>query len=188
VVPIELAETVEIARPVEEVFAFVGDRSHDGSWWSGVMGAHQPSARCGGLGATCVHETKLLGRVVQTTLEITEYDPPRAFTIRSPKGLTPFTAWCTLVPQQGGTRLEVRARLGAPGIFRLVKPLLIIPAMKRQLRGNLRRLKELLEGAAPLARASVAGAPRPLAGGAAARAREACTAHGARVRQPCTCP
>ena len=145
---IEIAESVTIARPVEPVFAFLSDRTRDHLWWSGVMGSplFDCSAGFQGVGSSCIHETRLLGQVVATRIEVTGYDPPRTLVIESGTGLTPFTAWCTFeCAPGGGTILTLRARLRAAEIFRRMKPLLIIPAMKRQVRGNFRRLKELLE-------------------------------------------
>ena len=140
---IELVQSVVIARSIEEVFAFVTDRTNDHRWWSGVMTSRAASS--GLSGATQVHRLKMLGRVFETPIEVTDHDPPRSVTIRSQAGLTPFTACCTFTPAAGGTTFTLHARLRALGIFQLGKPLVLIPVMHRQVRGNFRRLKELLE-------------------------------------------
>jgi carbon monoxide dehydrogenase subunit G len=136
--------TIEIARPPEEVFAYLTDVSNLPEWQSGVrsaeiVGGGEPRA-----GARIAESRHLLGRELQTTLEIAEYEPPRLFALRALDGPVPFSVRHELAPAGGGTRLTVTGE-GDAGLLPGLAAGIVVRRAERQLRRDFERLRRLLE-------------------------------------------
>jgi carbon monoxide dehydrogenase subunit G len=137
--------TVVVERPPEEVFAFLTDVSNVPEWQSGAMAVREVD---GGLdvGATYIQELKFLGKRFQTTIEVTELEPARRFSLRTRSGPIPFQVRHTLEPTEGGdaTRLRVELEGDPGGLFKLAESL-VMRNVQRELEGDFARLKELVE-------------------------------------------
>jgi carbon monoxide dehydrogenase subunit G len=126
--------TIEIARPPQDVFAYLTDPSNLPAWQSGVKRATERDGR--------IEESRtLLGRELQTKLEIVEQEEPRLFTLRALDSPVPFTVRHELVPVDGGTRLTVTAEGNVPGFAAG----LLARQAERQFRKDFERLKKILE-------------------------------------------
>jgi uncharacterized protein YndB with AHSA1/START domain len=126
--------TIEIARPPEEVFAYLTDVSNLKEWQVDVKSA---TTREG----TIEESRSLLGRELHTTLEIVEHEAPHLCTLRALDSPVPFTVRHELAREGPGRRLTVIADGGVP---RLAAGLMGRRA-ERQLRKGLERLKQILE-------------------------------------------
>ena len=126
--------TIEIARPPEDVFAYLTEVSNLPAWQTGVKSATENGGR--------IEESRsLLGKEVRTTLKVVEREEPRVFTLRALDSPVPFTVRHELEPAEGGTRLTVTAEGDVPG---LAAGLLARHAEK-QFRKDFERLKRILE-------------------------------------------
>ena len=134
---------VEIARSPEEVFAYLVDVANLPAWQSGVHSAElegEPHA-----GARIRESRHMLGRELQTTLEIEEYEPSRLFTLRALDGPISFSVRHELEPSGGGgTRLTVTGE-GDPGMLPGFAAGIIARRAQRQFQKDFERLKRLLE-------------------------------------------
>ena len=134
--------TIEIARPPEDVFAFVTDLDHL-PWW-------QPSVRDIRWerplteGSEFEETREMLGRRARSRLEVTTLEPPREFSIRVVEGPVPLTVRHLLEPTAGGSRLTLEAEGEAGGLMRLAAPI-AERAAARQAGQDLERLKRLVE-------------------------------------------
>jgi len=139
--------TVEIDRPLEEVFAFLCDLENDPRWRREWVDAKRTSKGPIGVGTTTSLFAKVLGRRIEAVYEVTEYDPSRAVSWKTVSGPLPLTFWRNVEGDGQGTR----ATLGYTGDFRglrgLLRPL-IVSIGKRALRGDLPTLKQRLESSA----------------------------------------
>ena len=100
--------TIEIERTPEDVFAYLTDVSNVPTWQSGVKSSTLRDGR--------IEESRtLLGRNVDTTLEIVEQEEPRVFTLRALTGPVRFTVRHELAAANGGTLLTVTAEGDVPG-------------------------------------------------------------------------
>jgi uncharacterized protein YndB with AHSA1/START domain len=134
--------TVDVARPPADVFAYLTDVSKLPEWQAtasetAIEGAVRQGAR--------IRERRhFLGRDVRTELEVTAYQPPRRFDVRSRGGPVSFAIRHTLSPTPEGTRLraEVDVQLGRMMRLAAQGPLKIA---EREFRSDFTRLKELLE-------------------------------------------
>jgi carbon monoxide dehydrogenase subunit G len=140
VIHIEL--TVEIARTPVEVFALLSDVERLPEWQTSAVEAHTegPLAQ----GSHITEKRRLLGREVDSELEVIAYEPPKRLTLRSLGGPVRFTVDHELVGQGGGTRLTLVAEAEPGGLMRFTGPMVARTA-EQQFRQDFDRLKELLE-------------------------------------------
>ena len=76
-----ITASTEVARPAEEVFAYVVDPSTMPEWQQGALRGRMdgPTTR---VGSRCTTVRKIGGREREVVTEITEYDPPRRWADR----------------------------------------------------------------------------------------------------------
>jgi carbon monoxide dehydrogenase subunit G len=126
--------TIEIARTPEDVFSYLTDVSNLPTWQAGVKSATLRDGK--------IEEARsLLGREIDTTLEVVEQEEPRLFTLRTLDSPVPFTVRHELEPADAGTRLTVTAEGNVPGFAAG----LLARGAEKQFRKDFERLKKILE-------------------------------------------
>jgi carbon monoxide dehydrogenase subunit G len=140
VIRIEL--TVEIARTPEDVFGLLSDIERLPEWQTSAVKAHTEGPLAEGSRVT--EKRRLLGREVDTELEVVVFEPPSRLTLRSLGGPVNFTVDHELVAQGGGTQLRFLAEAQPGGLLRLTEPVLARTA-EQEFRRDFDRLKKLLE-------------------------------------------
>jgi carbon monoxide dehydrogenase subunit G len=126
--------TIEIARTPEDVFSYLTDVANLPAWQTGVTSASLRDGR--------IEESRsLLGRELNTTLEIVEQEEPRLFTLRALDGPVSFTVRHELESAEAGTRLTVTADGEVSGFASG----LLARGAERQFRKDFERLKQILE-------------------------------------------
>jgi uncharacterized protein YndB with AHSA1/START domain len=106
---------IEIARPPEEVYAYVTDPSRFAEWQHDVVRVRIQGGRPLGVGARFT-TTRRIGPAEQTlTQEVTELSPPRRWAARSVDGPLRASAHVTVEPLEGGTRSRVTIALDFQG-------------------------------------------------------------------------
>jgi carbon monoxide dehydrogenase subunit G len=140
VIRIEL--TVEIGRTPGDVFDLLSDVERLPEWQTSAVEAHTdgPLAQ----GSRITEKRRLLGREVDSELEVVAYEPPKRLILRSLGGPVKFTVDHELATQGAGTRLTLVAEAEPGGLMRLTGPMIARTA-EQQFRQDFDRLKELLE-------------------------------------------
>jgi hypothetical protein len=87
---------------------------------------------------------EFLGQRLRYVWEVTRYDPPTAFALRTVFGPLRPTIRLLLEPLGSGTRLTLVADVELRGVYRPIA-LLVKRITRRQFETQLRTLKELLE-------------------------------------------
>jgi uncharacterized protein YndB with AHSA1/START domain len=136
--------TIEIARPPEEVFAYLADVSNLPVWQSGVRRAEIVGGGEARAGARIAETRHLLGRELHTTIEIAEYEPPHVFALRALDGPVPFSVRHELDQVPDGTRLTVIGE-GDAGLLPGFAAGIVARRAEKQFRRDFERLKHLLE-------------------------------------------
>jgi uncharacterized protein YndB with AHSA1/START domain len=139
----EAENTVEIARPVAEVFAFLADGENNPRWRSGVLDICHTS----GNGEGAIYEQGIkgpFGRRVPADYEITRYEPERLIAFRAIAGPVRPEGSFVLEPTGGGTRVTFKLRFVPHGLARLMTPM-VAGTMRSEV-SQLGRLKAALEG------------------------------------------
>ena len=138
-----IEESIEINRPVEDVFAYVSDVNHLPQWAGTTMEVKDAPEGPLNDGATFADVGKFLGRRIETPFEAT-VEAPHRLVYRSIGGLVPHDWAYTFEPLGPGTRMTLSIEGEPGGFFGLAGPLLE-RALKRQVRTDMQRLKDLLE-------------------------------------------
>ena len=136
--------SVVIDRPVEEVFAYIVDPRNTPEWAGPVIEAKQTSEGAVGLGTTSYRTTQFLGRTMEATYEITEFEPSKFYADRTTSGPVPINARMSLNPVDGGAELTIEGQIESAGFFKLAEPVLARMA-RRQVVTDAQTLKEILE-------------------------------------------
>jgi uncharacterized protein YndB with AHSA1/START domain len=137
--------TVVVERPPEEVFEFLTDLSNVPEWQSGAVNIRGPEEPLG-VGTRYVEVLRFLGRRMEATIEVTEFEPSRRFSLKTVAAPIPFAVRHLLEPEDGGGATRIRVELeGEPGgFFKLAEPLVIRNA-QRQIERDFATLKEMVE-------------------------------------------
>jgi carbon monoxide dehydrogenase subunit G len=138
--------SVEIARPVHEVWEYLTDPECVPEWQSSATSSHQVSKGPMGVGTKLEDERRFLGRRARSEVEVTEYEPERLFTLHGISGPVRFTVRHRLADAGGGTRLDIQAEADPGGVSRFLRPM-IDRAAEHELKADFARLKARLERA-----------------------------------------
>jgi carbon monoxide dehydrogenase subunit G len=140
---LRMDHTVRIARPPADVFGYLTDVGKLTEWQSSAV-----EARAEGelrVGARIKEIRNFLGRRAESTLEVSEYEPGRKFSLRVLSGPLLFEVRHALTPEGEGTRLDWVAEADTSRFPKLAVRMMAGTA-ERQFKGDLERLKRVLEG------------------------------------------
>jgi hypothetical protein len=135
-----IENSVEIARPVEEVFDFAADMRNELRWNPDVESMKKITEGPVGLGTR--FEAKWHTSPPVTT-ECTYFDRPRSFSYHN-GGPIEVDLTITLGSTEGVTLLTSRFDATAHGFFRLIFPIFLI-ILRRQEKANMVNVKRALE-------------------------------------------
>lgn len=139
-------ESVHIDRPVADVFAYVTDPDNQTTIQSNMIEFHSDGPMEKGTRIDGV--TRVAGRRVEWTAEVTEFQRDRRVEIRSLDAPMEFHITWDYAAEGDGTHLTFTQEIGSLGSFfgRLADPV-VTKMYTRDVRGNLENLKVLLEEA-----------------------------------------
>ena len=136
--------SVVISRPLEEVFEFVTNPENDPRWQSAILESRRTSEGPLGVGTTEAGVGKVIGRRVEWTSEVTEYEPNRKVKYRVTGGPLSADQTVTFEPAEGGTKFTLVYDVKISGFFKLLSSM-IVSSMRKQLKLDLINLKDILE-------------------------------------------
>ncbi len=141
---ISLETSMEISRPVTDVFTFVADQTNAPKWQSGLHEVRRLTK--GPLGIGTEHEfiRRFAGRKVATRNRFVSFEAGRYVEFEIPKGWLTGRASYLAEPSPSGTVLTSRMEFRAHGPASLLEPVLA-RLLARDSRRDEARLKRLLE-------------------------------------------
>ena len=142
---VDVVTEVEIGRPRELVAAFAADPGNAAEWYRNIRSVAWETPPPALVGSRIRFIARFLGRTLEYTYEIREFDAGRRLVMSTAEG--PFPMETTYTWEDAGsaaTRMTLRNR-GEPSGFASVSAPLLARAMRRANEADLRRLKELLE-------------------------------------------
>ena len=140
---ISAQHTVDIDRPVSEVFAYVAEQRNEAKWHTDVLDAEPRSPI--ELGSTVTWTVKFMGEN-QYVSEVTIFDAPHTIQLEAREGPLKPTLTHTFESKNGTTRYTRSVRIPLEGMFRLVGPIMkATGAVHKRNAGFAENLKELLE-------------------------------------------
>ena len=142
---IDFTISTEIARPPDEVFAFVTDPARLHEWQSAVIEVEATPPGPLTTGSRLREVREIRGRRMEQLVEVAELTTPSTFNLRVLEGALPVHGDLTFEPCGAGTRVTLHAFGEARGAMRLLSPLLGI-GLKREFAKQYAALRSALEG------------------------------------------
>jgi len=143
--------SIQIDRPAEEVFAFVGDPVNNPSWRKNVVRMAWNDDGPMRVGRRGTQVQRVLGREWSVTAEVIEGDPPRRVTWRAVQGPVTARSWARVEPDGDGCIVTGGADGGFTGPIGSFLTRLAAPRMLKQAALDFAVLKARLEGSSDAA-------------------------------------
>lgn len=120
--------TFTVDRPVDQVFAYLGDFTHTEAWDPGTVSTTRTSGD-GGLGTTYANTSQFMGRTVDLVYETITYQPtgsPARVQFRGRNKLSTATDSMSFTPTpDGATSIHYRADFTFHGWMKHVAPIIV---------------------------------------------------------------
>lgn len=147
----QASASIDIDRPIGDVFEYVSDPYNMEAWVAGVSHVTLVDEDPSRAGARFESDYTYGGRTVRMAYEVTAFDPPERYATRG-EGPFPFAGELRLEPTADGTRVTNSIDAASDGLFTSLMFTLLRPVarrtMGRRLREELESLRSQLEGRA----------------------------------------
>ena len=140
----KFGNSIFIKRPIGEVFDFTNDPANDAKWQDDIVSAEATSEGPRGVGSTSREVRQFMGREMDTTIEITGWDPPKQVNFKSVGGPIAFEFTSEYEEQDGGTLMTMKGQAEFGGFFKLASGMVVKQAEK-SMGSDMANLKALLE-------------------------------------------
>jgi hypothetical protein len=141
---IHIISNTQIYQPIKRVFDFISTPENDFQWQYGTLASTRLPGGIIGLGANFQSVSHLMEQRIQSTFEVTAYEPNRKYGFKSISGpLQSFTTY-TFEIVKNCTQVTVSLQANAVNLIGLNESVLE-KKMKRQIKDNLAMLKSILE-------------------------------------------
>jgi len=141
---INLISSTLIERPVKQVFDFMSAPENNFQWQYGTLAAARVSESVMNTGTFYRSIGHLMGRRVEGTFEVTEYEPNKEYGFKSLSGPFDLQTSYTFEIASCSTKITVATQAHVVDFFQVDEGILE-KKMKKQLKENLALLKDLLE-------------------------------------------
>ena len=141
---IHIISSIHIYQPIKRVFEFISNPENDFQWQYGTLASTRISERIAALGTSFQTTGNFMGHRIQSTFEVTEFDPNKKYSFKSLTGpLQSFTTY-TFALASGYTQLNLLTQANVVNFIELNENILE-KKLKKQLKENLAMLKSILE-------------------------------------------
>ena len=136
--------STQIYRPIKQVFAFISTPENDVRWQYGTLESTRVSEAPIGLGTFFRSIGHFMGRRLNGTFEVTEYEPYRKYGFRSLSGAIESETIYSFEMDESSTRINIFSQTSIGDHFK-VDEFIVAKKTKKQTRENLEKLKGVLE-------------------------------------------
>lgn len=137
-----ITERIQIQAPIEAVFDFACDYSNDPQWRKGVIEHIVDNPLQTGSKAREV--LRFMGSDTITNTEVTRFEPNKLVAFQSVSGPYPVSGYRRVEYMNGATEFTYHLKIEVSGFMKWIKPLAVM-MFQQQVRGDLARLKQMLE-------------------------------------------
>jgi uncharacterized membrane protein len=142
---VDVKTDIIIDMPRNAVADYAGNPENAPEWYTNIKSATWQTPPPLATGSRLAFSAQFLGRTLDYVYEIVELVPGARLVMRTSQGPFPMqTTYTWTDAGEGSTRMTLR-NTGRPSGFSAVAGLLMGPMMRRAMRKDLARLKELLE-------------------------------------------
>jgi uncharacterized membrane protein len=139
--------SIDIHRPLREVFAVVGNLENDPKWQSAVITVNKLTAGPIGEGTRFRHEMKIMGRRGDLEVEIVNHEPGQRYALHCIYGALIFGTEVRFERIAQGTRLVTLVDGKPKGLLK-VAAITLSNFRRSEIEADLRTLKQLMESGA----------------------------------------
>jgi len=143
---ITVEKSVQINKPVAEVFAFVTNGANTTKWQIGVETVEQGEGPANAVGSRYTEVRKFMGQEMKTALEITTFETNAKWGAKVVKGPVPYEITTTFEPTDGGTKMTTHVEGEPSGFFKVAQGM-VSSQLEKNIEESGQKLKELLESA-----------------------------------------
>ena len=136
--------SVEIDRPIEDVFAVLSDVEQTALWYPTVIEERWTSPPPHGVDSTRIAVSKSFGVRNENEAVVTVFDANRALALESISSQVPFRVSIDFAPTESGTRVDWQIEMMPTGIYKPAVSMSFGPFVK-QLQAALDNLKSMME-------------------------------------------
>lgn len=137
-------ETV-INRPQGHVAKYAGNPDNAPQWYSNIKSVKWQTQPPMAVGSKLAFSARFLGRTLDYVYEIIELLPGQRLVMRTAQGPFPMQTTYAWTPEGPASTRMVLRNTGSPAGFSKPAGAVMAPMMRRAMRKDLRKLKELLE-------------------------------------------
>lgn len=141
---INLNLSTMIYRPIKQVFNFMSAPENDFQWQCEILTSARLSEGVSTIGTLFRSISHLMGQRIESTFEVTEYEPNRKYGFKSLSGPLQSQTSYTFEIAAGSTKITVSTQANVVNFFQVGEGILE-KKMKKQLKENLAMLKIILE-------------------------------------------
>lgn len=141
---INLNLSTMIYRPIKQVFNFMSAPENDFQWQCEILTSARLSEGVSTIGTLFRSISHLMGQRIESTFEVTEYEPNRKYGFKSLSGPLQSQTSYTFEIAAGSTKITVSTQANVVNFFQVGEGILE-KKMKKQLKENLVMLKNILE-------------------------------------------
>ena len=142
---VDVVTATTIARPVDEVSAYVADPTNAPEWYANIESVTWETEPPVKLGSKVAFVARFLGKRLGYTYEFVDYVPGERVVMRTAQGPFPMETTYTWSPAgDASTRMTLRNRGEPSGFSKLTAPFMAT-MMRRANRKDLAALRTLLE-------------------------------------------
>jgi len=145
---IRLHETIDVPRPIDDVFAYTSDFGNAAQWDPGVADSRKASDGPIGIGTTFKLRVKFGPRSIPMTYIVREFDPPKRVVLEGKGDSIHALDDIAFAVMPRGTRITYTAEISLLGASRIVEPWLK-GVLDRVGKNAVRGLRTALSGAFP---------------------------------------
>ena len=142
---VDVETTIEIARPRAEVAAFAADPDNVHAWYRNIRRVEWLTERPLQVGTRLAFAAEFLGRRMAYTYEVVEHEPGERLVMRTADGPFPMETTYMWIDGPGGSTIMALRNRGEPAGFSAIASPMMAAGIRRNNRGDLRRLKQVLE-------------------------------------------
>ena len=142
---VDVTTEIEIRRPRADVAAFAADPENATRWYANIESVEWKSAPPLAVGSRIAFVARFLGRRLAYTYEIVDLVPGERLVMRTADGPFPMETTYVWVDGPGGSTIMALRNRGEPAGFSAIASPMMAAGIRRNNRGDLQRLKQVLE-------------------------------------------
>ncbi|MBI5288548.1 MAG: SRPBCC family protein [Chloroflexi bacterium] len=142
---LDVSATLRIERTADDVADYATNPAHDTVWIGGIKQARMLTDPPVRIGTQVERVAHFMGRRVEYVLEVVGLDAGRRLEMASVKAPFPMRVTYGFELDREATIVSIRVQGGPDGLMGLLSPVMAM-GVRRNISGDLRRLKRVLEG------------------------------------------